>query len=546
MLLWIAGEFKNRVYDVSNTGTEVLRFLSLARYNIKKQELHCEYGGIMAQQQSGGERIVGIDLYNSVLHADGGTQIYENLAEFKKFSEALRGAGHKIYLMWINRDKSTVDEVIKKLENKGFFKSSDDGGLGFAKDDLVFSDSVDDCLKQMSSLNLTHFVDLKPGDDQFPDQIQPLFFSRGESQDTAYPCFSSWRDIREYFRWSHGIDSHSSARLTKIKTLKGFGDNRVYKLYMEDGRHFVLKHYMEQDEGESARMLNEIRHLKALQDVGFDNVPRTFWHDDRWAIYSFAEGEPLEDISSEDVDQFITWLLKLDQKGPELRGQDIQNAPGARVRLGQYVEDLNKKWNQVLSSCQKPDGPKDVMLFMLTDMEQMRQDNINHFYLWCKRKGWDKDDILPEEDRIFSPGDFGFHNALKTSDGELNFVDFEESGWDDPAKLMADFFFNIEQDLSMKDKLRVLEAFVKNRGDDEKFLERFWAVADMVAVEWILNVLSIVIPEEMERARYLDPDIDPKKLIHERFKLAIKLREEFQPMEHLCKHDQLLDGEGDI
>ena len=46
---------------------------------------------------------------------------------------------------------------------------------------------------------------------------------------------------------------------------------------------------------------------------------------------------------------------------------------------------------------------------------------------------------LGEADRVVSPSDFGFHNALRTEDGRLAFLDFEYAGWDDPAKLVCDF-----------------------------------------------------------------------------------------------------------
>ena len=40
---------------------------------------------------------------------------------------------------------------------------------------------------------------------------------------------------------------------------------------------------------------------------------------------------------------------------------------------------------------------------------------------------------------VFSPSDFGFHNVLLRGDGRCSFLDFEHAGWDDPAKLVADF-----------------------------------------------------------------------------------------------------------
>ena len=47
-------------------------------------------------------------------------------------------------------------------------------------------------------------------------------------------------------------------------------------------------------------------------------------------------------------------------------------------------------------------------------------------------------DSLDPTQLCISPGDFGFHNAIFTPTG-IKFIDFEFSGWDDPAKTIIDF-----------------------------------------------------------------------------------------------------------
>jgi len=48
------------------------------------------------------------------------------------------------------------------------------------------------------------------------------------------------------------------------------------------------------------------------------------------------------------------------------------------------------------------------------------------------------DELSPEHVQL-SPGDFGFHNALRVGDKPV-FIDFEYAGSDDPAKTVADLF----------------------------------------------------------------------------------------------------------
>jgi thiamine kinase-like enzyme len=49
---------------------------------------------------------------------------------------------------------------------------------------------------------------------------------------------------------------------------------------------------------------------------------------------------------------------------------------------------------------------------------------------------------LDPGDRRLSPSDFGFHNIIVISDWMLKFIHFEYAGWDDPAKMVCDFFLS--------------------------------------------------------------------------------------------------------
>ena len=55
---------------------------------------------------------------------------------------------------------------------------------------------------------------------------------------------------------------------------------------------------------------------------------------------------------------------------------------------------------------------------------------------------------IAAHEKTVSPSDFGFHNCLRNLDGNLIFFDFEYFGWDDPVKLISDFYFNLGMALS--------------------------------------------------------------------------------------------------
>jgi hypothetical protein len=74
----------------------------------------------------------------------------------------------------------------------------------------------------------------------------------------------------------------------------------------------------------------------------------------------------------------------------------------------------------------------------------------------------DFDSDLPADQRTLIPSDFGAHNALRTSNGELSFVDFEYFGWDDPLTSVGNFIFHPSMTLTSLQR-RIYQTAIVNR-----------------------------------------------------------------------------------
>ena len=97
---------------------------------------------------------------------------------------------------------------------------------------------------------------------------------------------------------------------------------------------------------------------------------------------------------------------------------------------------------------------------------------------------------LPPGRRRLIPADFGFHNALRTSDGRLRYFDFDYFGWDDPVKLAADFILHPAMSLTSSDGERVAKALAAALPDDARFLSRLDALLPLYALRWALILLN--------------------------------------------------------
>jgi hypothetical protein len=121
----------------------------------------------------------------------------------------------------------------------------------------------------------------------------------------------------------------------------------------------------------------------------------------------------------------------------------------------------------------------------------------------ARRWGIPLDRDLPAEARTLSPSDFGFHNALK-ADGKVFFLDFEYFGWDDPAKLLADFL--LHPGMALDPGLR--ERFARGLLDQipvPGLGERARLAYPLFGIKWCAILLNEFLPGPLHRRRFAAP-----------------------------------------
>ena len=100
--------------------------------------------------------------------------------------------------------------------------------------------------------------------------------------------------------------------------------------------------------------------------------------------------------------------------------------------------------------------------------------------------------------RIFSPGDFGLHNALRDERGNIVFFDFEYSGWDDPVKTVADVFLQPEKPADWKFLSPFCERLHMWRGLEKRV--RVWM--PFFAAKWAVILLGPMAKDAARRRRF--------------------------------------------
>ena len=91
---------------------------------------------------------------------------------------------------------------------------------------------------------------------------------------------------------------------------------------------------------------------------------------------------------------------------------------------------------------------------------------------------------------VFSPSDFGFHNVLLRGDGRCSFLDFEHAGWDDPAKLVADFTLQPDFVLAPALAASFAEELARSGYFGHSLLGAVNSLLPVQAVKWTCIVLN--------------------------------------------------------
>lgn len=226
----------------------------------------------------------------------------------------------------------------------------------------------------------------------------------------------------------------------EILPLQG-GNNRVWKL-VADLQEYVLKQYFVSGEDNRNRLFSEFNFLECIWRKGIRNVPEPVFCDlhDHMALYGYIEGKRIGigGIEKRHIIKAMDFIEAVNASKISVTdplAEKIGMASDFSLKIEEYVTSVDKRINRVQSIKGEDKVSRGAIGFA----------NENLIPRWGKIKTETvrfkgEYPVLSEKDMILSPSDFGFHNAVTGENEEIYFMDFEYAGWDDPVKLICDFF----------------------------------------------------------------------------------------------------------
>lgn len=321
---------------------------------------------------------------------------------------------------------------------------------------------------------------------------------------------------------------------TNLTQLSGGRNNRCFRASGPDG-DVLIKHYFHSPSDIRDRLDAEYSMLSFLHENGITNVPKPLLKDEHahTGVYGFIQGSPVQNgaVSEEDVIALADLLQKMYDLRIKNSAQNLPFASDACFTLREYAMKTEKRLHALCQLQPSDELSKDVIAFISHD--------VLPFFLTlheeCMADPILYDSIIDTQYYAISPSDHGFHNSIRSVDGGLYFVDFEYSGWDDPAKMICDPL--LQPDIPVPEKFHPL--FIRKIKTILDVMpvhpDRLHYIYSILSIKWCCITLNEFLPVSETRRSFSGnpPDTERKQ-----YQLEIS-RKLFDRSRYHCKHNYI-------
>jgi len=217
------------------------------------------------------------------------------------------------------------------------------------------------------------------------------------------------------------------------------------------------------------------------------------------------------------------FIVALNKARESASAKHVMIASEACFTISQHVDCVDRRLNRLCDMRPQEEIDFEAATFVREKLDPAWQAARSHIEQRGKSQGLDLATALPETARCLSPSDFGFHNALKENDS-LRFFDFEYAGWDDPAKLICDFFCQPELPASREHWNEFANQIQTLFPTDKSLAGRAELLYPAYQVKWCCIIMNEFVQTDASRRHFALPEIaivDRKKSQLEKARAAI-------------------------
>lgn len=302
------------------------------------------------------------------------------------------------------------------------------------------------------------------------------------------------------------LDAGIGSEGIEINPLDSGGNNKVFSVQTKDLKYLAKIYYSHPSDTRN-RLAVEYSFLSYAFNIGLGCVPEPFFcdHQKNIGLYEFIEGRKLDafELTQQHIIEAARFIKGLNAR-PN-RDQALPIASEGCFSIEQHFSIIDNRLNRLFS------------LPVESELEHQARSFVSEIESAWKKI---KDGIsvrngaiskeLDTDDRCISPSDFGFHNALLKNSGNICFIDFEYAGWDDPAKMVSDFFLQPAVSVSLEHFDDFISEALDYSENKSGLTERVHLLFPVFKIKWCCLMLNEFIPDVAKRRRFANPNLNPE------------------------------------
>lgn len=289
----------------------------------------------------------------------------------------------------------------------------------------------------------------------------------------------------------------------------------------DDGKEKVVaKHYPNRSEHQPDRFNAESEFLTYANLCAAEYVPDlvSIDSDKRILVMQYMDGSvysDAQDLRLRDIQCAAEFISKLLENTKLAKSHLSQSATDGFLTLSGHLKNVEKRLSEMSTS----HLPASCQIEAKETLAQINGlfGQVRAHLLEAIESGI----VLDRVDDLMlcpSPSDFGFHNAIVNAEG-VKFIDFEFSGWDDPAKLVCDFFLQPRIRVPTE-YIGLMEEAVASVIPGDVLRTRIKYLMPALHLKWASIILAVLRPNRLKSLIDVNPEEPEQELIERRLKAA--------------------------
>lgn len=318
-------------------------------------------------------------------------------------------------------------------------------------------------------------------------------------------------------------DAGFSYQAFDLSRLSGGGNNQIYQINHPE-KKLILKKYLSNSADLRSRLESEFNFIRAVHPITPGTTPAAYCKNDMHllGLYEFIEGEKIireDEVGEFFISQAASFISKINVRPTCASHHNLKDASEANYSIKAHIGGIDSRIAELAKIQNNNSQFKDLIYEIKHCWDNVK----NQIVLDCNNNNISFDIELTQDDKVLSPSDFGFHNALLCESGNLVFIDFEYAGWDDPAKLVGDFFSQVAVPVNQE----YIDIFFKEAFESLQNFEyhktRALIMLNAYKIKWCAIVLNVFIDTHLSRRVFAKPNLDIEQLYSNQLKKAKKI-----------------------